>query len=140
MSYLLDTNVLTEVRCKQPNIRVVEWLEHTPETQLYLSVLTFGEIRKGIAKLGTGRKQTELGEWLEAVLVPRFAGRTLDVDLETATFWGRLSGEAERRGQPLPVIDTLSAATALRHDLVLVTRNERDFRRYLAESLNPWNV
>lgn len=138
MNYLLDTNIITEVSRRQPNEGVVRWLEPTPEAQLYLSVLTLGEIRKGIAKLGASKRQTELSEWLEEVLTPRFAGRILDVDVGTAILWGHLSGEAEQRGQPLPVIDTLLAATALRHELILVTRNERDFTRYPIELLNPW--
>lgn len=138
MNDLLDTNIITEVSRRQPNEGVVRWLEHAPEAQLYLSVLTLGEIRKGIAKLGASKRQTELSEWLEEVLTPRFAGRILDVDVETAILWGHLSGEAEQRGQPLPVIDTLLAATALRHELILVTRNERDFTRYPIGLLNPW--
>lgn len=138
MNDLLDTNIITEVSRRQPNEGVVRWLEHAPEAQLYLSVLTLGEIRKGIAKLGASKRQTELSEWLEEVLTPRFAGRILDVDVGTAILWGHLSGEAEQRGQPLPVIDTLLAATALRHELILVTRNERDFTRYPIELLNPW--
>jgi predicted nucleic acid-binding protein len=77
-------------------------------------------------------------QWLYDTLATRFAGRILAIDLETALLWGQLSGEAERRGQPLPAIDTLLAATAIRHELTLVTRNERDFRRMPVTLYNPW--
>ena len=136
--YLLDTNVLSEARRRPPHAGVAAWLEATPEDALFLSVLVVGEIAKGIAKLPGGPQRARLEGWLEAELTPRFAGRLLDLDEETARIWGRLSGEAEARGAPLPVIDTLMAATALRHDLTLVTRNARDFRPYAAKLFNPW--
>jgi predicted nucleic acid-binding protein len=138
LSYLLDTNVLSEGRRKRPDPGVVAWLERTPEKRLFLSVLVLGEIRKGIAKLNDTTKQGALFSWLEGELTPRFAERLLGVDVDTALIWGRLSGERERRGEPLPVVDTLLAATALRHNLTLVTRNARDFGRYPVEVLNPW--
>lgn len=137
---MLDTNVLSEARRRPPHAGVAAWLGATPEDTLYLSVLVVGEIAKGIAKLPGGPQRTRLEGWLEAELLPRFAGRLLDLDEETARIWGRLSGEAEVRGAPLPVIDTLLAATALRHDLTLVTRNTRDFNPYTARLLNPWET
>lgn len=140
MRYLLDTNVLSEGRRKQPEPGVIGWLERTPETNLYLSVLVLGEVRKGIAKLSDEAKQAALFTWLEAELMLRFGERVLGVDAETALVWGRLSGDSERRGEPLPVVDTLLAATALRHNLTLVTRNARDFRRYPVEVFDPWNA
>ena len=118
----------------------MSWLERTPETDLFLSVLVLGEIRKGIAKLVDETKQAALFTWLEAELTPRFGERVLGVDAETALIWGRLSGDSERRGEPLPVVDTLLAATVLRHNLTLVTRNARDFRRYPVEVFDPWTV
>lgn len=138
MNYLLDTNAFTEMRRRQPNANVARWFAQTSDQHLYVSVLNLAEIRKGIAKLEVGQQRTELEQWLDDVLTPYFAGRILAVDLETALLWGQLSGEAERRGQPLPAIDTLLAATAIRHELTLVTRNERDFRRMPVTLYNPW--
>ena len=138
MNYLLDTNVLTEIRRKQPNDNVVRWLEQTPEDYLYVSILNLAEIRKGIAKLEVGQQRNDLMQWLYDALATRFAGRILAIDLETALLWGQLAGQAERRGQPLPAIDTLLAATAIRHELILVTRNQRDFRRIPVAMYNPW--
>lgn len=138
MNYLLDTNVLTEIRRKQPNDNVVRWLEQTPEDYLYVSILNLAEIRKGIAKLEVGQQRNDLMQWLYDALATRFAGRILAIDLETALLWGQLVGQAERRGQPLPAIDTLLAATAIRHELILVTRNQRDFGRIPVAMYNPW--
>ena len=80
----------------------MSWLERTPETDLFLSVLVLGEIRKGIAKLVDETKQAALFTWLEAELTPRFGERVLGVDAETALIWGRLSGDSERRGETTP--------------------------------------
>lgn len=140
MRFLLDTNVLSEARKRRPDAGVVRWLDRTPETNLYLSVLVLGEIRKGIAKLVDAPRQGALLAWLEGELVPRFASRLLSIDADTASIWGRLSGEGEKRGEPLPVVDTLLAATALRHNLTLVTRNTDDFARFPIERLNPWDT
>lgn len=140
MNYLLDTNVLSEGRRRRPDPGVAAWLERTPETSLFLSVLVLGEVRKGIAKLSDEAKQAALFTWLESELTPRFGERLLGVDADTALIWGRLSGDGERRGEPLPVVDTLLAATALRHNLTLMTRNARDFGRYPVEVVNPWAV
>lgn len=136
--YLLDTNVLSEARRRSPHAGVAAWLGATPEDALYLSVLVIGEIAKGIAKLPEGPQRARLAGWLEAELTPRFEGRLLGLDEETARIWGRVSGEAEARGAPLPVIDALLAATALRHDLTLVMRNTQDFSAYAVKLLNPW--
>lgn len=136
--YLLDTNVLSEARRPNPDVGVVAWLGATPERTLYVSVLVIGEIAKGVAKLPEGAQRARLAGWLEAELTPRFRGRLLGLDEETARLWGQLAGEAEARGTPLPVIDSLLAATALRYHLTLVTRNVRDFDRYPIDLLNPW--
>ena len=135
MSYLVDTNVLSELRRKQPDARVVAWMEQRPAQALYLSVLTLGEIRKGIERLQGDARQSALLDWLEVEL-PRFCwGRVLAVDAHTADRWGRLQGSA---GRPLPAIDSLLAATALQHDLTLVTRNTADFDGMGVRLVNPW--
>ena len=140
VNYLLDTNVLSEARRKVPHAGPAVWLERTPEHALYVSVLVLGEIRKGIAKLSEASQQARLQGWLETELTPRFADRVLSIDVETALVWGRLAGEGERRGEPLPVVDTLLAATAIRHNLTLVTRNTHDFARLPVDLLNPWEL
>ena len=130
MSYLVDTNVLSELRRKQPDARVVAWMEQRPAQALYLSVLTLGEIRKGIERLQGDARQAALLDWLEVELPRFFWGRVLAVDR-----WGRLQGSA---GHPLPAIDSLLAATALQHDLTLVTRNTADFDDLGVRLVNPW--
>ena len=117
---------------------MVAWLGRVPEPQLYLSVLVLGEILKGIAKLADLAQRERLETWLEGELTPRFAGRVLGIDVATATRWGVLSGEAEARGEPAPVIDALLAATALEHGLTLVTRNTQDYQALGVRLLNPW--
>lgn len=135
MSYLVDTNVLSELRRKQPDARVVAWMEQRPAQALYLSVLTLGEIRKGIERLQGDARQAALLDWLEVALPRFFWGRVLAVDARTADRWGRLQGSA---GRPLPAIDSLLAATALQHDLTLVTRNTADFEGMGVRLVNPW--
>jgi predicted nucleic acid-binding protein len=134
LSYLVDTNVLSELRRKLPQPEVVAWFAHRPRQTLYLSVLTLGEIRKGIERLDAVRQQPLL-DWLEVELPNYFMGRLLAVDAQTADRWGRLLGSA---GRPLPAVDSLLAATALQHNLTLVTRNTADFEGTGVRLINPW--
>ncbi len=135
MSYLIDTNVLSELRRREPNANVVQWFSKRPSGTLYLSVLTLGELRKGIDALAETPRKLALLDWLEAELPKFFAGRILVVDATVADRWGRLLAQA---GQPLPAIDSLLAATALTHGLALVTRNRRDFQHPGLTVLDPW--
>jgi predicted nucleic acid-binding protein len=136
--FLLDTNCVSELVRVRPESRVVEWFESTEESILYLSVLTFGEIRKGLASLAPSRKRASLESWLEADLNTRFQGRVLPVDQAVADRWGWLAAEAKRRGKPLAVVDGLLAATALQHNLTLVSRNTADFHGVAVDVFNPW--
>lgn len=138
MKYLLDTCLISELVKKEPNPGVVNWLDEQDEQTLFLSVLNLGELQKGISKLPEGRKKDELQAWIGLDLVERFAGRILDIDLDTALCWGRIQGEAERTGEKLPVMDSLIAATAAAHGLVVVTRNVRDMERCGVRVCNPW--
>ena len=138
MKYLLDTCLISELVKKEPNPSVVSWLDEQDEQTLFLSVLNLGELQKGISKLPDGTKKDELQAWVSLDLVERFNGRILDVDLETALCWGRLQGEAEQTGEKLPVMDSLIAATATAHGLVVVTRNTRDMDRCGVRVCNPW--
>ncbi len=135
MSYLLDTNVLSELRRKTPNTGVVEWFAQRPASTLYLSVLTLGELRKGVEGMADASRRTALLDWLEAELPIFFTGRILSVDAQVADRWGRLVAAANR---PVPAIDSLLAATAAHHGLSLVTRNVRDFANLGLEVINPW--
>ena len=135
MSYLIDTNVLSELRRKTPDENVVAWFSQRPPVTLYLSVLTLGEIRKGIEALDDDTRKLSLLDWLEADLPAFFIGRVLPVNAQVADRWGRLLAAARR---PIPAIDSLLAATALEHDLVLVTRNIKDFSHLPVQTINPW--
>lgn len=135
MSYLIDTNVLSELRRREPNQGVIEWFEQRPATTLYLSVLTLGEIRKGIASLVNDDRQLKLLDWLEVELPQFFSGRILSVDTAVTNRWGHLNAQMAR---PIPAIDSLLAATAMTHGLKLVTRNVRDFDYPELVVINPW--
>jgi len=138
LSFLLDTSVISELVRPAPNDHVIEWLKRTEEASLYLSVLTIGEIEKGIAKLPASSRREKLETWVRRDLAERFRERLLAIDAMVAATWGRLAGEAEARGEPLPVIDGLIAATSLAHDLTVATRNIGDFERCGARCFNPW--
>jgi predicted nucleic acid-binding protein len=138
VSFLLDTNVLSEMSKPAPDHNVLGWIDRVDESLLHLSVLTIGEIRKGIQKLPPGRRRAYLEAWLDTDLRTRFTGRVLPVDYAIASRWGALAAQADRAGKRLPVIDGLLAATALEHDLTFVTRNASDVAVSGVRLLNPW--
>ena len=138
--FLLDTNIVSEMTRPTPNVHVLRWLESVDESLLYLSVLTLGEIRKGLTILTSSRRRSLLEAWLGTELAVRFAGRVLSIDAAIAARWGELAGDAQRHGTQLPVIDGLLAATALQHHLTVVTRNIHDFKSHNIEFLNPWDT
>jgi toxin FitB len=133
----VDTNAISELRRKQPDRAVVNWFAKRSAASLFLSVLTLGEIRKGIEKLVDPKKKLILADWIEQDLPAYFKDRILPVDTAIADQWGRLQARALR---PLPVIDSLLAATAQRHGLQLVTRNVSDFAGLPVEVVSPWNA
>ena len=139
MNYLVDTCVLSEVVRETPNKKVLEWLSQTPESSLFVSVLTFGEFHKGIEKLPASKKKDRLHKWVNSDLRERFKNRILDVEILAATAWGKIQGEAESEGKPMPSIDGLIAATAIANDLVVVTRNVKDMAQSGVAILNPWD-
>ena len=138
MKYLLDTCLISELVKEKPDLGVLEWIEQQDEQALFLSVLTLGELQKGVSKLPDGRKKTQLLHWLDEALQTRFTGRMLDIDTGVATLWGRMQGEAEQRGRRMPVIDSLLAATAQANKLAVVTRNGADMAGSGVEVINPW--
>lgn len=137
MSYLLDTCVLSEIVKPTPNVKVVAWIDSVPADALYVSALTFGEIRKGVETLPTGARRERLGTWLKVDLPAWFEDRVLPIDVAVADRWGRLTTRPRRT---LPAIDALIAATALQHRLAIVTRNVADFAGTDVPIVNPWNA
>ena len=138
--FLLDTNCISELVRPQPEPRVMEWLEAADEAMLYLSVLTVGQIRKGFAGLAQGKQRTHLETWLQTELQARFAGRILPIDAAIADRWGLIAAEARRRGKALPIIDGLLAATALHHNLTVISRDTSDFTNAQVQVFNPWEA
>jgi predicted nucleic acid-binding protein len=138
--YLLDTNVISELTKVRPEAKVISWIQASSEELLHLSVLTIAEIRKGIDSLPRSNKRALLESWLANDLVLRFSGRILDVSLDIAERWGLISAQAKIAGAQLAVVDGLMAATALHHNLTLVTRNTKDVQVTGINTLNPWQL
>lgn len=138
--FLLDTNCISELVRSKPEPLVLEWIKTANESLLYLSVLTIGEIRKGVAALPQSRRRTQLESWLELDLQARFSERILSIDTQIADRWGLLAAEARRKGRALSAIDGLLAATALHHNLTIVSRNVSDFAGTQVLILNPWEA
>jgi predicted nucleic acid-binding protein len=136
--FLLDTNIPSELTRPRPQPSVVQWLEKADNKQLYMSVISVGEILKGITILAAGQRRAMLQQWLDETLRPWFEGRILPVSEAIAARWGTLSGECTVRGATLNMADGLIAATALEHGLTLVTRNAKDFEAVGVAILNPW--
>ena len=138
MKYLLDTCVVSELIKRIPNESVMSWLRSQDEANLYLSVLTFGEIQKGIEKAPDVIRKRKLKLWLEDDLKRRFEGRIIPIDLNVAAEWGKIQGIAEKSGHPMPTIDGLIAVSALVHHCTVVTRNISDMEYSSVELFNPW--
>jgi predicted nucleic acid-binding protein len=139
MNYLLDTCVISEYTRREPSLKVIHWVDKLDESDLFLSVITIGEIKKGIERLpaGSSRKQ-DLTLWLNNELLERFSGRIYPLTVEILLRWGTLYAGLEASGQSASTLDSLIAATALFHHAILITRNEDRFRPTGVEIVNPW--
>ncbi len=137
MSFLLDTNVVSEWTRPRPNAGVMAWLANADEDQVFLSVVTLAELRHGIELL-KGSRRVRLDQWLRHDLTLRFDGRIIPIELAMADEWGRLVARRVTQGRPIGAMDALLAATAEVHSLTLVTRNISDFASTVKSLLNPW--
>jgi len=138
VKYLIDTCVISELAKAAPNEKVASWAAQIDEEEFYLSSLTFGEIHKGISKLLPSKRRERLHQWVECDLKERFRNRIINIDLEVAKVWGKIQGQSEVQGHPMPAIDSLIAATGVAHGLIVVTRNTVDMERSGVSLLNPW--
>lgn len=135
--YLLDTNIISEAKRSQPNANVLSWLERQSLSSTHLSVLSLGELEEGITLLGNTERARDLRTWLGS-LRSAYAGRILSVDQAVASTWGQIRAHAKQQGKSAPAIDALIAATAINHDLTLVTRNIKDMAALPVTTLNPF--
>lgn len=140
MNFLIDTNVISEITKPQPNPNVVSFLHETDEDRLFISVITLGELRRGVALKAAGKSRSALDAWLRHDLVERFTGRIVDITAPVADAWGELMADATRRGIALHAMDGFIAAIARTHGHMLVTRNVKDFAPFGVQILNPWDA
>ena len=138
MKYLLDTCVISELIIKNPSHKVITWISKTEENKLFISVLTIGEIHKGIEKLPQSKKKDFLHHWVTFDLKERFKNRIINFDLQAAAVWGKIQAQAERAGKVMPTIDAQIAATGICNDLIVVTRNTSDMENSGVSLYNPW--
>jgi toxin FitB len=138
VQYLLDTCVISEFVKPKPERRVIDWLNSIDPESVYLSAVTVGEIQFGINNRPPSNRRTELEVWLNEALLQQFGGRVLALDADTFVTWGKMTAEQKRQGEPQSIMDSLIAATALEHKMVLVTRNVADFKVGDLSILNPW--
>jgi toxin FitB len=139
--FLIDTNVLSEYnRPGGPDLGVKRWLETTDRQSQHVSIITLGEIQKGIELLPESRRRAQLQRWFTEDLETWFSDRVLPIDRQVAMRWASVVARGSRTGRPLPTVDSLIAATALAHNLTIVTRNKKDFEGIDASILNPWEA
>ena len=138
MNYLLDTCVVSEFAKRAPSPNVIRWLAEVDENKLFLSVITLGEVRRGLERLSDSPRKVQLNEWLNEELIRRISSRLVQIDSEVMLLWGGLTARLEKEGKAMPVIDSLIAASALYHHLYLVTCNDSDFAHTDLPVINPW--
>lgn len=139
MRFLLDTNVISEPLQRDPDAEVIAWVRSCNPLDLHLSVISLGEIERGIHELPEGAKRARLATWARTALVRQFAGRVHEITLSVSRRWGALVAESRRRGRSTPLVDGLLLATAAEHDLTLVTRNVSHCEGRGVPVLDPWS-
>ena len=138
MKYLLDTCVISELVAIQPSEKVIDWIDNIEQESVYLSVITIGEIYKGIEILPESKRKINLQKWLNDELIIRFRGKIMLVDTDVMLVWGELTGRLDIEGKRMPAIDSLIAAIAIHNNCSLVTRNEDDFKNVALSIINAW--
>jgi toxin FitB len=138
VNYLLDTCVLSEFTRRKPEETVIRWVSSIDEEKLFLSVITVGEIQRGIESLPESHRKTELLVWMNNGLIDRFGRRIIPLDVQTMLLWGSLTARMENTGQPMVLMDSLIVATALQNNLIIATRNVTDFLPCSVQVINPW--
>jgi len=138
MSYLLDTNVLSEFVAQQPDANLIRWISQHQDRDLYISVISVGELQQGISRLPASKKRSYLENWLQNRLLVDYQAFILPLDQAIMLHWGQMMAELNQQGRPMPIMDSLIAATAQWHSLVLVSRNTADFAHVDLEVVNPW--
>ena len=139
MNFLLDTCLISELAKSEPQKKVVDWVLNENEGSFYISVLTFGELHKGVEKLPESKRKESLRIWIEDDLLSRFKNRIIGIDMRVSVIWGKILSAAERKGRPMPAIDALIAATGIAHNLTVVTRNVTDMEQSGVDLFNPWS-
>jgi len=138
VNFILDTNVISELVAARPNLNVIEWIQATDSDRIFLSVISIGEIKKGIEKLPNSDRKVTLEHWLQEDLLAQFTDQLLSIDVQTMLIWGKLVAQLEKLGRPISAIDALLAATAQQWGFTLVTRNTVHFQDTGINLLNPW--
>lgn len=139
MAYLLDTCTISEMVKKKPEPKVVDWFEHQEESSLFLSIISWGEIQNGIYKLPASKRRVRLEKWLNDELQPLFDRRIVNIDEDLITTWAKMTARLREKNIVRHAFDSLIEATAIHRNLILVTRNEKDFRSSDVSIYNPWN-
>jgi predicted nucleic acid-binding protein len=140
MSFLLDTNVISELVASKPNPAVIGWLEGLEQESVFLSVITIGELKRGIEKLSDSKRKRTLSDWLMGDLLIRFGNQVLPIDVSVILRWGTFVANMEAIGKPIPAIDSLLAATAAQFGLTFITRNVHHFEDAGISIFNPWEL
>jgi len=139
VNFILDTNVISELVAARPNLNVIEWIQATDSDRIFLSVISIGEIKKGIEKLPNSDRKVILDHWLQEDLLAQFTDQLLSIDVQTMLILGKLVSQLEKLGRPISAIDALLAATAQQWGFTLVTRNTVHFQDTGINLLNPWD-
>ena len=140
MNYLIDTNVISALIAKQRDRQVVEWLQTVDDQRMYLSIITIGELRKGLDLMVASRRKQQLEQWYRYELLIQFKLNIIPIDLRVIEVWGEMMAALQKKGRILPLADALIAATALAHNLTIATRNVQDFVGAGVSVFNPWQV